>query len=191
MICKNCNQQISDESAFCPYCGTPVEQTVSEPTAAPQPEAQYVPPAQPVQQPVYQQPQPQQYYPNPAAQFESDVDSAKTLGIVALVGAFFLPLISYICGGIGLSKIKKLKPQANEQQTAKLKSAKSLCTAGIIVHTVLVVLSIIITIILSVFVFKAAEEVYDGIKDNPNFNYNYEMPDDIPDEYKQYFDNLK
>ena len=209
MICQNCNQQISDESAFCPYCGSaqqPVAQPEPqpapqpEPQPAPQPEPQPAPqpqpqpasqpqPApQPQYQSQYQQPQQSgQFYPNPVAELDSEVDSAKTLGIVALVGAFFLPLISFICGGIGLSKIKKLKPQANEQQAAKLKSAKSLCTAGIIVRSVFIVISIIVAIIVSVFAVKAAKSAYDGIKDNPDFGYNYNI-DDIPDEYKQYFE---
>ena len=210
MICNNCNQQISDECAFCPYCGSaqqPAPQPEPQPAPvveqpAPQPEPQPAPVAeqsapQPEPQPAvqaqyqaqYQQPV-GQYYPNPVSQqIENDIDTAKTLGIVALVGAFFLPLISFICGGIGLSKIKKLKPQANEQQAAKLKSAKSLCTAGIIVRSVLIVISIIVAIIVSVFAVKAAKSAYDGIKDNPDFGYNYNI-DDIPDEYKQFFDNL-
>ncbi len=209
MICKNCNQQISEESLFCPYCGSAVEQPVTEqpipeqaPVAeqpapqpisqpAPAPQEQYQQPTGQYQQAQYQQPQSQQFYPNPVAQLDSEVDSAKTLGIVALIGAFVCPLVSYICGGIGLSKVKKLKPQSNEQQAQKLKSAKNLCTAGIIVHTVLVVLSIVITIVFSVVAVKAAEKAYDALKDNPNFNYNYENPDgtpDIPDEYKQFFE---
>ena len=189
MICKNCNQQISDESLFCPYCGTAVEQGTPAPEAQPapqpqQPVAQYQPQAQ------YQQSQPGQFYPNPTAQIDSEVDSAKTLGIVALIGAFFCPLVSYICGGIGLSKIKKLKPQANEQQTQKLASAKKLCVAGITVRTVLIVISIILTILLSVFAVKYAKKASDEIQQNPNYDFNYEVPEGIPDEYAKQFEDM-
>lgn len=182
MICKNCNQQISDESAFCPYCGS--AQTVAE-QPAPQPEPQPIPqPApQPAPQAQYQQ---QQYFPDPVAQLDTEVSSVKTLGIVALIGAFLCPLVSYICGGIGISKAKKLNGKLNQQQAQKLKSGKGLCTAGIIVHTIIVIISIILTVVFTIFAAKAAKTVYDEIKDNPNnFKYEYNI-DDLPEEYQQY-----
>lgn len=206
MICKNCNQQISDESLFCPYCGSAVEQPAPQPEPvvqpAPQPTSQPAPQAQ-VQQPVeqyqvsqqYQQPgQPVQYYPNPTAQLDSDIDSVKTLGIVALVAAFIMPIVSFICGGIGISKAKKLKPNVNEQQSQKLGSAKKLCSAGIIVGVVLTVLSIIIFILFTVFALKATKTVYDDIKDYNNgssYNYNYDIPDEYKEYYQQFEDALK
>ncbi|MBE6741381.1 MAG: zinc ribbon domain-containing protein [Ruminococcaceae bacterium] len=56
MICKQCKNQISDDSSFCPVCGAPVE-------AQPQPQAQTPPqapppvsPGMPPQQPVYYNP---------------------------------------------------------------------------------------------------------------------------------------
>ena len=200
MICKNCNQQISDESLFCPYCGSAVEQPAPVAEPAPQPTPQPVPQPAPqpqVQQPVaqYQAPQqpqqPEQFYPNPVAQLDTDVDSAKTLGIVALIAAFFIPLVSYICGGIGLSKVKKLKGNANEKQAQKLESARKFCLAGIIVSSVFIVLSIIISILVTVFATKAAKTVYDDIKDNPNYNYNYEIPDEYKEYYEQFEDSFK
>lgn len=59
---------------------------------------------------------------------------ARTLGIVAMVFAFFSPLVSWICGGIGLSRAKKAFEATGDTQ---FKSTKTLCTVAIVVSVVL------------------------------------------------------
>ena len=59
MICKNCNAEIDNSSAFCINCGTPVETEPAQPVYQPQPEQpvyqqQYQPQGGYQQQPAYQ-----------------------------------------------------------------------------------------------------------------------------------------
>lgn len=59
-----------------------------------------------------------------------------TLGIVAMVFAFLMPIVTYICGGIGLSKANaQIKQFPNTPTTAK-----TLCILSMIITTILVIL---------------------------------------------------
>lgn len=62
-----------------------------------------------------------------------------TLGIWAMVFAFIIPLVTYICGGIGLSKANK--QIRNDKATPT--SAKTLNKTAMIVTTVLLVIAVI------------------------------------------------
>lgn len=63
-----------------------------------------------------------------------------TLGIWAIVFAFIIPLVTYICGGIGFSKAnKQIKDDPLTPTTAK-----KLNGTAMIITTVLVILTVVI-----------------------------------------------
>lgn len=156
----------------------PAPQPQAQPYVAPQPQPQAQPYTAPQPQP---QPQPQQpvnpystqsgqyagqnpYSPQGTYQQTSgmppvmmadphkEVSTAKTLGIVAIVMAFFWPLVSWICGGIGISKANNVVTMAQAYADPYLLSAaeeaKKLNKVGIIISIVLAALSIIGIILL-------------------------------------------
>ena len=153
MFCHQCGKEVAEGAAFCPYCGTAL--AVNQPTAPP------MPPTSLSQQPNYYAPQ---------AAPQQEVNTTQTLGIVALAGSFFMPIVGFVCGIIGLSKIKKLKPAANAEQQQKLSKNKKLCSAGVIVATVLTVLSIVISIIWGVYM---ARKISNDYRQNENNFDNY------------------
>ena len=68
--------------------------------------------------------------------------SGLTLGIVALIFAFIMPIVTFICGGIGLSK-------ANEQirkNPATPTTAKTLCILSMIITTVLIFIATLLKV---------------------------------------------
>lgn len=67
-----------------------------------------------------------------------ELETAKTLGIVALVCAFLFPLAGIICGHISLGKYKKLGEAGTD--------GKGLAKAGLILSYIFIVLGILITI---------------------------------------------
>lgn len=95
----------------------------------------------------------QQYQqPDPIA--DANANSAKTLGIVAVVFGFIIPLVAWICGGIGLSKATKVLYTNPFHQKAK--SAKTFCIVGIIIGVVVW----IINMIASQYLF---DEIFDSL----------------------------
>lgn len=74
---------------------------------------------------------------------EANANSAKTLGIVSIVFAFLIPIVSWICGGIGLNKAKKVLYINPYNENAK--KAKTLCTVGIVLGIVLWIINIFIS----------------------------------------------
>lgn len=87
------------------------------------------------QQPPYGQPG----YPN--IDYAKDENSAKTLGIVAIIVGLFIPLVGWICGGVGKSKLGKIPP---EYRSDKYSTANGLCIAGIIVGCLSFVIALVI-----------------------------------------------
>ena len=134
---------------------------------APQPQQQYQP--QPQQQ-QYQQPQaqpqqyqqsqaqPQQQY-NPAPQqgaVETEKKSSgapKGIGITSIILSIFFPLAAFICSIIGMAKSKKVIASAeaagDSQLEADAKSAKKLCTIGLILSIVFTIILIVARIIIA------------------------------------------
>ena len=149
MFCPKCGKELESGSAFCPYCGENLAQFTS---------------AQPnVQAPVSGGAP----YANGSGYFAggaapNEVSSTQTLGIVALITAFFMPIVSFICGGIGLSKIKKLKTVATPEQQQQLAKHKKLSVAGISIAAVLTALSLIISIVWGVYVGKRVYNEFSG-----------------------------
>lgn len=140
------------------YYQPPVENTAQgqyyQPPVQPQgaPQGNYYQPGfnQPPVNPA--DPYAQQYQqPDPIA--DANANSAKTLGIVAVVFAAFIPLVSWICGGIGLNKAKKVLYINPFHEKAK--SAKTLCIVGIILGVVAWIINMI-----------ASQYFMDGIFDS-------------------------
>ena len=135
--CPQCGTYIPEGENVCPNCQTVIG-------AAPQPQYQQVPP----QQPQYQQvpPQQPQYQQMPMNNPVKDISTAKVLGIVAIVFGFFRPLVSWICGGIGISKANKAIDYARSVGDMMLlqeaESAKKFNKIGVIIGIVVEVLSI-------------------------------------------------
>ena len=163
MFCHQCGKELENGAAFCAYCGAKLEAPAQQPF---QPYAQA-----PVSNPYFA----------PQGAVQSDVDSTKTLGLVALIVGIFVPLVGFICGGIGLSKIGKLKPAANPAQQEQLKKSKKLCLAGIIVPLILTVISIIVSIIWGIYMTKNI--VKDYTEDS---QYSFEQGD--LDDFEDYLD---
>ena len=178
MFCKKCGRELAEGSAFCPYCGTK------------QFENQYSQPENSNQYQTYNYNY-NSFAPSGAAQ--KDIETTKVLGIVALVVGLFMPIVGFICGGIGISKVNKLKTVAFEEQKAELNKNKKLCIAGIIVPAVITVLSLIISI---AFGIAAGRKIADGIAndyDGGAYSYSFdadefedEIEDNIEDYFKQY-----
>lgn len=178
MFCNNCGKELADGSAFCPYCGTKQLETQQ---------------SQPQPQPVNQnqnQYQTYNYIPMaPSGADPKEIDDTKTLGIVAIVVGIFIPLVGFICGGIGLSKSKKLNAVAFEEQKAQINKNRKLCLAGIIVSAVLTVISVIISVIIGATLGKMIAEGITKNIDNGTYSYSYnsdEIPDNVEDYLNQY-----
>jgi hypothetical protein len=144
---------------------TPPQQQYAQPQqqyAQPQ-QNQYTQPAQQYAQPQqnqYYQPQPQQqnyYYQQQgvnSAQYtalRNNANSAKTMGILAIIFAFFWQLLSFIFGGIGISKANDVMAQAqalgDQALYQEAAQAKSRCKTGIILSVVFIVLALIFVIV--------------------------------------------
>lgn len=167
MICKRCGAQFNDALENCPSCGEKANRQANDMYN----NYNYNNGSGGGQQQYYQNPYANQYqgqaYPygapsNPQFNnfaFQNDqiaaenVSSASTLGIIAIIASFFIPLVSWICGGIGLSKANKYLNYGGKIGLDAA-SAKKLCLAGIIVACVLFVLSIIVSIIAFWFFFN-------------------------------------
>ena len=172
-FCSNCGTQLPENAPSCPNCGSVVYQYVNQnentvPAEQPaQTAEQPVQPQQPPVQPNYQQPpvqptyqpynpqQPQGFVPpqpTDVAVMQSvqynNTKTAKTLGILAIVFAFISPLVSWILGGIGISKANGANNFAAAYGDAVIaqnaKSAKTLNIVGIVISLVMMVISIII-----------------------------------------------
>ena len=171
-FCSNCGSALPDNAASCPNCGSVVYQYVgSAENSAPVGQTQQPPqPEQPVYtqpvQPNYQQPpvqptyqpynqaQPQGFVPPmpnvPVMHAEQYKNSknAKTLGILSIVFALLSPLISWILGGIGLSKANNALnfslSLGDPALEAEAKNAKTLCTVGIILACVMFAVGLVI-----------------------------------------------
>ena len=147
MICQNCGSNVMDGTAVCPNCGMMIPAPGGY--MPQQPQAPYgnnmggYPQQNPYQQNPYQQ-QPQ--YGGGMGGFdpaEKEIKTAKTLGIVAIcVGTLCIPLVGWICGGIGLSKASKAPDYLADQA----KTAKILNIIGIIGSSLNSLLGVIIMI---------------------------------------------
>ena len=174
MFCPKCGAQIVDEAKFCPYCGNQIE-AQAPPVNSPYPGAE---------QPGGAYAQPGAYGYQMSGAPESEVKNTNALGLVALIVGIFVPLVGFICGGIGLSKIKKLQTIANEAQQQQLNKNKKLCIAGIVVPIVITVISIILAIVIGIALAK--EVVRYGESQFPNSSYSDEAQERVEDYFRQY-----
>ena len=174
MFCEKCGQQIPDESTFCPFCNNvvstpnPQQGTYSAPVQdnnyynQPQQNAYSQPQSEPEQ---YFNPQGNSYQNNPYANYQQNapfvdpnitnqLSNCKTLGLVAIIVGIFVPIVGWICGGIGLSNLKNIPdlPQyANEK-----KKIKNMNLAGIIIPFAVYLLVIIFYVLIFTVVLGGA-----------------------------------
>lgn len=146
MYCPNCGQVIADNSITCPTCGAVVNSSAQQ---------QYQPQYQQQYQQPYQQPY-QQYNPNMYADVYyqtavSTINTADTLGIVAIISAFIIPLACWICAGIGISKVNASNYMAYPDLIVRAESAKKKCKIGIIISIVRFIISFILILLPLVF----------------------------------------
>lgn len=121
MFCSKCGNQIMDEAAICPNCGCPTQNYNQDNRS------------------TYQSSAPQIY------NIEKEISDAKTLGFIAIIAGIFIPLAGWICGGIGISKCNKVLSVYPNDLNAN--NAKKLGLIGIVVSSVIFVISIIIEVI--------------------------------------------
>lgn len=146
MFCQQCGTQIPEGALSCPACGSAVSQAQYGQAGYNQAPPQYG-------QPQYQQAPPQYgQVPPQNPNMYRDLDTAKTLGVVSIVMAFFFPLVCWICGGIGISKANGIINMAQMNNDAYLleeaKSAKKTNKIGVIIGIVLTAVSVLLSIIL-------------------------------------------
>ena len=109
--------------------------------------------------------------------------------LVAIIVGILFPLVGFICGGIGLSKSKKLNAAAFEEQKSQINKNRKLCLAGIIVSAVSTVISVIISVIIGAAFGKMVDEEITKNIDNGTYSYSYnsdEIPDNVEDYLNQY-----
>jgi uncharacterized membrane protein YvbJ len=109
MFCPKCGKVIDDNTAFCQYCGQKFGISAA--------------PAQEEDPVIFMLKQ-------------KEVKSAKNKGIIGIIFAFLIPLVTFIVSGIGLSKASKI-------DTPEGKSAKNL-------NIVALILGVIMTIIYAI-----------------------------------------
>lgn len=137
MYCKHCGSSIDDKSAFCRFCGKPLDtakmnKTVAdeEPRPTP-PQPVYTPPAQNAYAPPqYYAPQPQYCAPPPPAP-PAQKQNDNTIAIVGFILSFFVSIAGLVCSIIGYRNARNGAPN------------KGLAIAGIVVSSVTVTVSII------------------------------------------------
>ena len=135
----------------------PQYQPYSQQPAAPQPAPQQptpfadapYQPQQPFSQSVPPQGMPGMYgQPTEQVMFMQLADKAKTLGIVALIFSFFIPLVTWITGGKSLSKSGKAINYAeltgDQQILNTAKTAKTLAIIGLIISIINVIAGVIL-----------------------------------------------
>ena len=154
MFCPNCGSTVSDSAAVCPNCAQPLtagQQSDYQQNSYQQPGYQQNTYQQPgYQQNTYQQPGYQQpfYQPN-IVRINPESSNAKVLGLVAIFAAAVIPLVSFICGGIGLSKAKKILAQTPGDTEAQ--QALKFSKIGLIIGGVVQGLSLLLSV--GVFLF--------------------------------------
>lgn len=140
MFCGNCGKEMNEGADFCSHCGAPVHKEGTEETGI-QPNNNT--------QAVQQQPNAgqQSYQQTTYDNLESAISTARTLGILSIVGAFIITLAGLICGIIGFVKVKDLK--VPDHLVVKRDSAKKLNIIGMSLSIGLVVIAIILVVVMS------------------------------------------
>lgn len=123
----------------------------------------------PYTQRVYQDQQQQldndyrnQYYMQrqPQKDWMNELSNAKTFGILAIVISFFIPIVSWVLGGFGLSKANAV-PDLPEYKDEKKKCQK-LNLWGLILPGVFVVLTIVLYLV-AILVFSRSAVPLDTV----------------------------
>lgn len=117
MYCKHCGSSIDGKSAFCRFCGKPLDTAKMNKTVAEE-EFVHVPPQQ-------------QYYAPPPQQQTAQMQNENTIAVVGFILSFFVSIAGLICSIIGYNNTKKGAPN------------KGLAIAGIVISSVGLAISLI------------------------------------------------
>ena len=135
-------QPVQPQQAYQPYQQNPIYQSPADNAPYMHNTGVNNQPVQPAQQFNYQQPfgaqqNSQEYY--------QTVAKAKRNGIVAIIFAFLIPLVSWICGGTGISKagnvISFAESVGDTELLGQAKKARTLCIIGIVISIVMAILA--------------------------------------------------
>ena len=119
MFCTKCGKEIMEEAVICPNCGVKTKN------------ATFI-------NNLNTQPSNYQYFQNQ----NSDVSMANTFGIISIIVGWFIPLIGWIFGGLGISRLNSIK-EYNEM----VQKAKSLNTIGLVISSFVGVVEAVIMIV--------------------------------------------
>ena len=126
MFCNRCGTGIPDDACFCPHCGAPVSEPVS----------QYTQPQYPYTQPIYG------YQEDPAERAQAK--SVLTFGILSIAFSWLFAILGVVFGGIALSKASGYA--ARYPLTGKAKAGKILGIIGMAVGILNGILGVILVI---------------------------------------------
>lgn len=101
MKCNHCNNEIPNDSAFCPFCGNRVTPAVPEPAPVftPPTEVPFAPPAEPVAAPVYTDPAYVPPAPEEQPKKKTNLIPFIAIGAVAVIAAVAILLVILFAGG--------------------------------------------------------------------------------------------
>lgn len=124
MYCEKCGNQIDDNAIVCPNCGCATSNYSVQATQT-----------NPIPQPVYTQ---------PFIDVETNKSTGKILGIIGIIAGLFIPLVGWICGGIGLAKSNAVLSVSLDDKEAM--SIKNINVGAIVVASIAFVINVIVII---------------------------------------------
>ncbi|WP_294771910.1 zinc ribbon domain-containing protein [uncultured Eubacterium sp.] len=103
MFCSKCGKEINDDALICQSCGCATENYSKNEKE------------------------------NTVKYNASDLlDKANTLSLVSIIGGIFIPLLGWICGGIGIGNCNNAK----DENPTRADEIKKKCIIGIIISSV-------------------------------------------------------
>lgn len=103
MFCSKCGKEINDDALICPSCGCATEN--------------------------YSKNEKENAVKSNALDL---LDKANTLSLIAIIGGIFIPLLGWICGGIGIGNCNNAKAE----NPTRADEIKKKCIIGIVISSV-------------------------------------------------------
>ncbi|MGD9901517.1 MAG: zinc-ribbon domain-containing protein [Spirochaetales bacterium] len=114
MYCRNCGKELFDDAYVCLRCGTAVPENFAKVKETVEvPENKFCPNCgKEIDKNAY-------ICINCGAKIQNDektsnIDNGKTLGIIGIIFALIIPLVTWICSGIGLSRANKAGDESSQ-----------------------------------------------------------------------------
>lgn len=109
MFCSKCGKEINDDALICPSCGCATEN--------------------------YSKNEKENTVKSNATDL---LDKANTLSLVSIIGGIFIPLLGWICGGIGIGNCNNAKVE----NPTRAEEIKKKCIIGIVISSVVFLISL-------------------------------------------------